>query len=158
MSYAKAGASGIVVLARSDLSELEDEIVAAAKRAGRNPPKVFRAHVDITDQAALEKIVNEVLSIFGHVDTLINNAGYLERFAPLANSDPEEWWKTFEVNVKGRVSYHTFIPAFTTKEPAQDHSNLFECGGKSQYPRLVIIRHHKIGSAAVEWFPDGRIW
>ncbi len=37
----------------------------------------------------------------GKVDILINNAGYLEQLAHIDSSDPEGWWKTWEVNVKG---------------------------------------------------------
>ncbi len=111
ISYAKAGASGLVVLARSNLTHLEEEILAAAKKAGRSPPKVFRAHVDITDRAALEKVVDEVSSTFGQVDTLINNAGYMEKLAPLGDTDPDEWWRTFEVNVKGvYLTIRSFLP------------------------------------------------
>ena len=111
ISYAKAGASGFMVLARSDLAHLEDEILAAAEKAGRNSPKIFRAQVDITDRAAVEKVVKESLSMFGHIDILINNAGYMEEMAPLADTDPDEWWKTFEINVKGvYLITRSFLP------------------------------------------------
>jgi len=42
---------------------------------------------------------------------LINNAGYLEEFIPIIDSDPSEWWKTWEVNVRG-IYYVTkaFLP------------------------------------------------
>jgi NAD(P)-dependent dehydrogenase (short-subunit alcohol dehydrogenase family) len=37
---------------------------------------------------------------------LINNAGYLERPARIHEADPAEWWKTWDVNVRG-----TFLPS-----------------------------------------------
>ena len=101
LSYAKAGVSGIVVLARSDLSSLKDELVAAAKDANRAEPRVLSLGVDATDRAAVAKAAEDVKSAFGRVDILINNAGYLEPAVPIENSDPEEWWRTWEVNVKG---------------------------------------------------------
>jgi NAD(P)-dependent dehydrogenase (short-subunit alcohol dehydrogenase family) len=98
LSFAKAGAGGIVLLARSrsDLSRLEDELVREAE-----PPQVLSLAVDVTDRAAVERAAATVKSRFGKVDVLINNAGYLEDWAPIADSDPEDWWKTWEVNVKG---------------------------------------------------------
>jgi NAD(P)-dependent dehydrogenase (short-subunit alcohol dehydrogenase family) len=98
LSFAKAGAGGIVLLARSrsDLSRLEDELVREA-----NPPQILSLAVDVTDRAAVEKAAATVKSRFGKVDVLINNAGYLGDWAPIADSDPEDWWKTWEVNVKG---------------------------------------------------------
>ena len=32
---------------------------------------------------------------------MINNAGYLEVSREVAEADVEEWWKTWEVNIKG---------------------------------------------------------
>ncbi len=55
ISYAKAGASGIVILARSDLSSLKNELLQAAKDAGRAEPKVLSFAVDATDRAAVEE-------------------------------------------------------------------------------------------------------
>ncbi|KAJ9612187.1 hypothetical protein H2200_003784 [Cladophialophora chaetospira] len=101
LSYAKAGASGIVILARSDLSSLEDEISKAAKDAGRAAPKVLSLSIDVTDRAAVEKAASHVTEVFGKVDVLINNAGYMATHENIDCSDPQEWWKTWEVNVKG---------------------------------------------------------
>lgn len=111
LSYARAGASGIIILARSDLSSLESEILEAATSAGRSPPKVLRLAVDIIDRAAIEKAAETVAAMFGHVDILINNAGYLDNWRPMAESDPDEWWYTWEVNLKGvYLLTRSFLP------------------------------------------------
>ena len=48
---------------------------------------------------------------------MINNAGYLETFTPVAESDPEEWWKTWEINVKGPyLVTRAFIPLLLQTE------------------------------------------
>jgi NAD(P)-dependent dehydrogenase (short-subunit alcohol dehydrogenase family) len=42
---------------------------------------------------------------------LVNNAGYLEEWKPIAESDPAEWWKTWDVNVRGvYLVSRAFIP------------------------------------------------
>ena len=102
LSYAKAGISGIVVLARSDLSSLESEIAEAAKEGGRpQGPKVLRLAFDITSRGDIENAAAEVAKTFGKVDILINNAGFLENWNTVDQSDPDDWWRTWEVNVKG---------------------------------------------------------
>jgi NAD(P)-dependent dehydrogenase (short-subunit alcohol dehydrogenase family) len=101
LSYAKAGASGIVVLARSDLSSLKSELASAAKSANRKEPEVLSVKVDTTDRVTVESAAKEVERVFGHVDILINNAAYLEAPKPIADTDPDSWWQTWEVNVKG---------------------------------------------------------
>ncbi|KAK5191079.1 hypothetical protein LTR92_008798 [Exophiala xenobiotica] len=111
LSFAKAGASGIVLLARSDLSSLESEILEAAKEANRSAPKVLRLAADTTDRAQVEKAAKEVESSLGSIDILINNAGYLEENRPLVESDPDEWWYAYEVNVKGvYLVTRSFLP------------------------------------------------
>ena len=111
ISYAKAGASGIAILARSDLTSLEGELLEAAKQAGRAQPKIVRLTADITNRNEVEQAASEVAATFGQVDILINNAGTLEGFVPLAESDPDAWWWTFEVNVKGvYLTTRSFLP------------------------------------------------
>lgn len=102
LAYAKAGASAIGLGARSNLSDLEQEIVSVAKDAGRNHvPKVLSVNLDVQDQDSVENAAREVQRRWGSVDVLVNNAGYLANFKPMAESDPGEWWKTWEVNIKG---------------------------------------------------------
>src|SRR5262245_3651731 len=56
---------------------------------------------DVTDADAVIRIVNTAQSQLGPIDILVNGAGAV---GPLGNdwqADPEEWWRTFEVNVLG---------------------------------------------------------
>ncbi|RDW89735.1 putative NAD-P-binding protein [Coleophoma cylindrospora] len=101
ISYAKAGAEGIVVGARSDLSSLKDEIIAAAEAAGKKAPQVLCVKMDVQDEASVQAAVQDVAKTFGRLDILINNAGYLEPGKLLAESDSAEWWTTWEINIRG---------------------------------------------------------
>jgi NADP-dependent 3-hydroxy acid dehydrogenase YdfG len=54
-------------------------------------------------------VVSEAFN--GNLDILIANAGYLESWKPLAESDPVDWWKTWEVNIKGTyLTCRAFLP------------------------------------------------
>lgn len=113
ISYAKAGASSIAILARSEaaLHQVALDMLSAARAAKRAPPKIMACTIDVTSRQSVEETATDIEKAFGHIDILINNAGYLEKFTPIADSDPEEWWKTWEINVKG--SYYitrSFIP------------------------------------------------
>lgn len=57
--------------------------------------------LDVTDATAVNTYVADVLARHGHVDVLINNAGVIDDEVPLHESDPEQWWRTVEVNVRG---------------------------------------------------------
>ena len=97
LAYAIAGAASIGLGARSDLTVLEKECLAAAEKAGKKLPKVLTCVMDVSDREAIEKAAKEVETSFGRLDILVNNAGYLEDFKPIVDSDPDEWWKTWTV-------------------------------------------------------------
>ncbi|CBX94185.1 similar to oxidoreductase [Plenodomus lingam JN3] len=102
LSYAKAGAAGIALGARSPLGPVVDEIIEAARSAGREEPRVVTLRLDVTDRASVESAARDVSEIFdGRLDVLINNAGYLSPFAGIPDTDPDDWWRDWEVNVKG---------------------------------------------------------
>ncbi|CAK4012834.1 NAD-P-binding [Lecanosticta acicola] len=101
ISYARAGASQIAIAARSDMSDLGREIVAAAKEAKKVPPEVVTINLDVTSEQSVAQAAKEVEQKFGRLDILVNNAGYLEPFVPLAESNVDEWWRVWEVNIKG---------------------------------------------------------
>jgi NAD(P)-dependent dehydrogenase (short-subunit alcohol dehydrogenase family) len=102
VSYAKAGASGIVLAARSSLDAIVKEVKEAAKNAGRAEPRIVVVKLDVTDRKNVDTAVKEVSTAFdGRLDVLVNNAGYLSNFAGIPDTDPDEWWRDWEVNIKG---------------------------------------------------------
>ena len=101
LSFAKAGAAGIAIGARSDFGTLENDILSAAKSAGKTPPKVLKLQLDVMSYESVEAAAEKTAKEFGKLDILINNAGYLSSFEPLAESDPGEWWKNYEINLRG---------------------------------------------------------
>jgi NAD(P)-dependent dehydrogenase (short-subunit alcohol dehydrogenase family) len=46
-------------------------------------------------------MVHEVEAALGPVDLLVNNAGSPGPLGPLAEADPDEWWRCLEVNLRG---------------------------------------------------------
>ncbi|KAI5864668.1 NAD(P)-binding protein [Durotheca rogersii] len=113
LSFAAAGCCKIGIGARSDLSHLETAIKEAAKKAGRrNEPRVVTVELDVTSEdsvrAASEIISNE---FEGRLDVLVNNAGFLAKSSPVDESGTNEWWSTYEINVKGTfMCSKYFIP------------------------------------------------
>jgi len=102
LSFAKAGCSRIAVVARTGLDELKTELRAAAKAAGKPEPLVLTIPLDITseaDVAAAARIVSEAFD--GVLDILINNAGRASDVVPLTETRVDDWWATWEVNIKG---------------------------------------------------------
>ncbi|KAF4153025.1 hypothetical protein CNMCM8927_006240 [Aspergillus lentulus] len=110
-SFARAGASSIAIAARGPLDAVESALLSTAKEAGHPPPTILKLALDVADEANVAAAAAEVASKFGHLDILINNAGTSERWVPIAESDPADWWGCWEVNVKGvYLVMREFIP------------------------------------------------
>ena len=103
ISFARAGASGIVIGARSTgaLEEVEKATIDAAPQNAKGGGagkalKVLSLSLDVTDEASVDAAAKVVRETFGRLDILINNAGYLETFREVAESNVEERWRTWE--------------------------------------------------------------
>lgn len=59
------------------------------------------ARVDVVDEQAVSCLVDEVRARYSRIDVLVNNAGVIDEEVPVADSDPEDWWRCVEVNVRG---------------------------------------------------------
>lgn len=53
------------------------------------------------DLESVKSAAHETERVFGRLDILVNNAGYLEAARPVMDSDPDEYWKTWEINYRG---------------------------------------------------------
>jgi 3-oxoacyl-[acyl-carrier protein] reductase len=56
---------------------------------------------DVSDYAAVQKIVAETRSRLGGLDILVNNAGIIEPIAEIASSDPKAWAQNITINLVG---------------------------------------------------------
>lgn len=111
LSFTKAGASTIIVGARSSLDSLISDIKTVALNAKRPEPKIIALTLDVSDTASVDAAAKAVEKEIKSLDILINNAGYLENWLPIAHSDPEEWWTSFTTNVKGPyLMTRAFLP------------------------------------------------
>ena len=95
LALAKAGAA-VAVVARS--TDQLAQTVALVERAGG---RAIAVTADVTDQQATEQMAREVEQQFGLVDLLVNNAGAPTPFGPLWETDPNEWWRCIDVNLRG---------------------------------------------------------
>jgi 3-oxoacyl-[acyl-carrier protein] reductase len=92
---AQQGAT-VALVARTQ-AQLED--TAAQIRAAGGKAHWFVA--DVSDEGALREAVQGALGITGNIDILVNNAGFIQSVGAIESSDPAEWWRTLEGNLKG---------------------------------------------------------
>lgn len=92
--FAKEGAEVVVVDRDVDKGkETVEEVQSAGGRA------VF-IKADVTDPDSVKSMVDEVITGFGRIDVLFNNAG-ISGIGMLHEIEPEDWDRIMSVNVKG---------------------------------------------------------
>ncbi len=73
------------------------EIAEQAEAIGQ---RAMLVKADVTDSAAVEQMVEAVISKFGRIDILVNNAGIMH-VQPFAESSEDSWRAEMDVNVYG---------------------------------------------------------
>ncbi|MDQ0826089.1 MULTISPECIES: SDR family NAD(P)-dependent oxidoreductase [unclassified Arthrobacter] len=75
--------------------------------------------VNVTDRQAVAALLEDVTSLHGHVDGLINVAGIIHRFVPVADLSFEDFERVMNVNLWGTVNMcKTFLPALRCRPAA----------------------------------------
>ena len=111
LSYAKAGASYIAIGARSDLTTVEKDVVEVARAVGKTTPKVLQVKVDVTNVESVGKAAHEIGKRFPQLDIVIYNAGVVGQMVPILDSDPDKWWNTWDINLRGAfLVTRAFLP------------------------------------------------
>lgn len=115
---------GHVVYGLARRVEKMDDIVKAGGKA---------IAMDITNEAQIESVVNQVLQEQGKVDVLINNAGYAV-YGPVEESPIDTARRQFEVNIFGLASITQKIIPGMRENKSGTVINISSMGGKMYTP------------------------
>ena len=100
---------------------------------------------DIADAAAVAALVQEVVAAHGSVDGLINNAGIVQPFTPVADLDAGTIRRVIDVNLMGPITMvSAFLPTLLTR-PAAHIANVSSMGGFFPFPGQTIYGASKAG-------------
>jgi NAD(P)-dependent dehydrogenase (short-subunit alcohol dehydrogenase family) len=98
VAFAQAGAEAIYITARSEKALEETK----AKVTEANPETRCAYMVcDVTDAGQVQAGIEDCVTRFGGIDIADANAGYLDKWTKIGESDISSWWRSWEVNLKG---------------------------------------------------------
>lgn len=101
LAFAQEGCAGIALLDinASGLSATQSQI---RKIARNSPCQVITYALDITDEAEVSRVVQEVASTFGRLDYVVNAAGIaLKHAGGAAYATTEDWKRVLDINLNG---------------------------------------------------------
>ena len=107
LAVVTGASSGIGAATSLLLAESGYQVIAGARRFERlqelssKNGSIEICQLDVTDQLSIDGFIKQLNG--RAVDVLVNNAGGAFDSAPVLESDPEIWKKSFEVNVVGSV-------------------------------------------------------
>ncbi|WP_422384089.1 L-iditol 2-dehydrogenase [Roseibium album] len=78
------------------------DLVRAQATAAEIGPAAYAVHLDVTDQASIDRVVATVEEQQGGLDILVNNAALFD-LAPIVEITHESYQRLFEINVAGTL-------------------------------------------------------
>lgn len=135
-----AGASGIGRIvaesfaaggARVHICDISPEHIAAFAKAN---PGIGVTLADVADPEAVARVFSDIATGLGGLDALVNNAGIAGPFGPVEEIAPDDWVRTFEINVHGM--FHCVRAAVPMLKAAGGGSisNMSSIAGRLGYP------------------------
>jgi len=121
--FAEAGASVVV----TDIDEEAANRTVEAIRASGGKAAAFRA--DATSIPDAESVIRFAVSEFGHVDTLVNNAGVYS-YVPFVDLSEAEWDRMIDINMKGLTfQSQAFVRFLRAEDRSGTIINIASIGG-----------------------------
>ncbi len=103
---AGAGGIGLAIAERLErhgarvfVCDVDDKVLDAF---GRAHPKAGRINADVSDDAAVDRLFDEVSKTLGGLDALINNAGIAGPTGGVDEIDPADWRRTIDIDLTGQ--------------------------------------------------------
>ena len=143
LALAKAGAR-VAVTART-AAPLAETVEMVERAGGR----AVAIRGDVAERGSVTHVVRTTESQLGPVDILVNNAGDLGPLGYDWDVDPEGWWRTFEVNVRGAFLYARAVLAGMVPRRRGRIVNVSSSAGFNRLPQMGAYGATK--AAITQW-------
>lgn len=139
-AYAAAGAR--VVLSSRKQEGLDAAAASIREQGGTALP--VAAHTG--DRTAVQALVDRVVTEWGGIDIIVNNAATNPHFGPLLTAEESQWDKILDVNVKGYTRVVKACVPFMKARGGGKVINMSSVAGKEPQPMMGV---YSVSKAAV---------
>lgn len=99
--------------------DLSADALAGTKALAASDGELSTHVINVTDRHAVAALLDDVISVHGQVDGIINVAGIIHRFVPVADLTFDDFERVMNVNLWGTVNMcKTFLPALLERPAA----------------------------------------
>jgi NAD(P)-dependent dehydrogenase (short-subunit alcohol dehydrogenase family) len=142
IEFVRQGA-GVFICARD-----KDKLFAVKEKLEKisvKDQKVCAMVTDVSHESEVEKLINNSIEKFGHVDIIVNNAGVYGPKGPIEKISSDEWTKAIEVNLFGVFYCCKHIVSHMKKNNYGKIINLSGGGATAPLPFLSAYAASKAG-------------
>jgi len=126
-----AGTGARLILAARRLQRLEELAVELKRKPGED---ILLLAVDVRNQPAVERAVNELPAEWAAIDVLVNNAGLSRGLDKLHEGKLDDWEEMIDVNIKGLLYVSRAVIPGMVKRGHGHVINIGSIAGREVYP------------------------
>jgi NAD(P)-dependent dehydrogenase (short-subunit alcohol dehydrogenase family) len=138
--------------ARVMIADIADGTALAAEIAARyGRDAVANATFDVSEEAAVKRVVAQTIERFGKIDILVNNAALFAPLPPVACTDIEVelWERVMAVNVRGAF---LMVKHVVPHMAAQGYGKIINIGSGTAYKGMPSMLHYVTSKGAITAF------
>jgi len=135
-----ADRGGRIVLAGRDGIALQEVSRGIKSRKGVG----LAVSANVCSESSVKTLVNQVVSRFGRIDVLINNAGVCV-YGPVTRTTLDEWEQVMETNLKGVFLCSREVIPVMIQQGAGHIITVASQAGKFGFPNLAVYCASKFG-------------
>lgn len=149
LAYCKALADVGATVVAADIAVVNDVELDGAKRPGRG--SVHAKQFDVSDERSVESLINDVVSRFGKIDILVNNAAIFSSLppVPMVDIDVSLWDQVMAVNVRGAFLMAKHVVPHMARH---NYGKIINIGSGTAYKGASLMLHYVTSKGAIVSF------
>ncbi len=147
IALALADEGAAVAIAARNRGEIDHVASEIASHGGR----ALAVRADVTIPAEVRAMVSETERQLGPVDILVNGAGLPGTEDPFWETDPDAWWRTVEVNLRGPALCSRAVLASMVP---RKHGTIVNIGSSAGIGRTSVDSEYATSKAGLLRFTD----
>ena len=128
-------------------SRTSSEVQSAVREMKRYGIRAIAIQADVSEPSDVDRMVEETLKAFGHIDIYVNNAG-IAIFKPIPELTLEDWDRTMSVNLRGAFLCMQKVANVMIRQKSGSIITICSSASKKAYPNqaaYVASKHGLLG-------------